>query len=73
MTAVAAHVVSVAKNHGATIDKVTYDSVALHWNVNAQAAGRPRPRRGPGFPGVHRWGPLLLRLRLWAIFLVVIG
>eukprot|EP00667_Euglena_gracilis_P000329 EG_transcript_328 len=40
-TAVAAHVVVAAKAHGATIDKVTYDSVALHWNVNAQAAGAP--------------------------------
>eukprot|EP00668_Euglena_longa_P011104 GGOE01013477.1.p1 GENE.GGOE01013477.1~~GGOE01013477.1.p1 ORF type:complete len:1165 (+),score=295.59 GGOE01013477.1:79-3495(+) len=38
---VAAHVVTVAKAHGATIDKVTYDSVALHWNVSLNAAGAP--------------------------------
>eukprot|EP00667_Euglena_gracilis_P011145 EG_transcript_11377 len=40
-TAVAAHVVTLGKGHGATIDKVTYDSVALHWNVSAQCAGAP--------------------------------
>eukprot|EP00668_Euglena_longa_P026138 GGOE01032699.1.p2 GENE.GGOE01032699.1~~GGOE01032699.1.p2 ORF type:complete len:340 (+),score=111.75 GGOE01032699.1:1005-2024(+) len=40
-TTVAAQVVTLAKAHGATIDKVTYDSVALHWNVSIQSAGAP--------------------------------
>eukprot|EP00668_Euglena_longa_P006935 GGOE01008279.1.p1 GENE.GGOE01008279.1~~GGOE01008279.1.p1 ORF type:complete len:360 (-),score=94.15 GGOE01008279.1:1401-2459(-) len=40
-TTVAAHVVMLAKAHGATIDKVTYDSVALHWNVSTQSTGAP--------------------------------
>eukprot|EP00668_Euglena_longa_P026146 GGOE01032707.1.p1 GENE.GGOE01032707.1~~GGOE01032707.1.p1 ORF type:complete len:1109 (-),score=352.96 GGOE01032707.1:1408-4701(-) len=40
-TTVAAHVVTLAKAHGATIDKVTYDTVALHWNVSGQSAGAP--------------------------------
>eukprot|EP00667_Euglena_gracilis_P029266 EG_transcript_38476 len=40
-TLVTAHVVTAAKAHGATIDKVTYDTVALHWNVSQNAAGAP--------------------------------
>eukprot|EP00668_Euglena_longa_P026143 GGOE01032704.1.p1 GENE.GGOE01032704.1~~GGOE01032704.1.p1 ORF type:complete len:1098 (-),score=352.84 GGOE01032704.1:1382-4642(-) len=40
-TTVAAQVVTLAKAHGATIDKVTYDTVALHWNVSGQSAGAP--------------------------------
>eukprot|EP00667_Euglena_gracilis_P001340 EG_transcript_1340 len=41
LTAAAAHIVTLAKAHGATIDRVTVDSVAVHWNVSLSTGGAP--------------------------------